>query len=735
MRRMASFNSVTLAVLCTLACGCDQTIEDPPTINELSENDDDVGSVPSTRGAQLGAGGADAGLSGEAGASGAGGADAHVSGPALAGKTSYVKDGELFDTCGERIVLRGVNHPTLYVDREGAALPEIAKTGANAVRLFWYGTRGVSVSAAEKAVAAAIDHHMVPILAMHDSTCQWSLDPVIDAWTDPLAVKMIQRFESRLIVNIANEASAPDLTSYISGYKIAIDRLRKAGIHVPLMIDASGCGRDYDMLREAAPKLLEADPEHNLLFSAHLYNPLSAADLGKAFDAFVSAKLAFVVGEFANRQPPGCGVPLQYASLIEEADKRSIGWFAWSWGDNDPASSWNSDCAEFDMSQTFAFDSLQGWGKEVAVSLPGSLQKSAKRPQSLTLGYCAAPAGQTGTVANTGNMASKGGQAQADPRADPDHGMGHGASAAAGSGASAGMVKHPLLPGVLPQGSLGVSRPKVHMTSDKPVIGDGVGAFRTVCDFSHMNYDDPIVYPGEPGKAHLHAFFGNTEADANTTPASLKKTGNSTCRGGTLNRSAYWVPALLDPRGMPVKPDAIEVYYKSGYNGVDADEIRMFPRGLRMIAGDMRATSAQYFAYWGCRDHYIGRVGNMPDCPSGDQLAMYIEFPQCWDGKNLDSNDHKSHMAYASGGGCPSTHPVPIPAITFNVYYPISNAGSERYRLSSDTYDAALPGGYSAHGDWFEAWSTQVVLVFTNNCIRKGLDCHSHLIGDGRAMD
>ena len=36
-----------------------------------------------------------------------------------------------------------------------------------------------------------------------------------------------------------------------------------------------------------------------------------------------------------------------------------------------------------------------------------------------------------------------------------------------------------------------------------------------------MAFDDPIVYPREPGKSHLHTFFGNTGANAFSTAASI----------------------------------------------------------------------------------------------------------------------------------------------------------------------------------------------------------------------
>lgn len=286
----------------------------------------------------------------------------------------------------------------------------------------------------------------------------------------------------------------------------------------------------------------------------------------------------------------------------------------------------------------------------------------------------------------------------------------------------------------LPQGDPGSGSEDIGYSGERPTTSDGVGAFRTVCDFSHMNYDDPIVFPGQPGKAHLHAYFGNALADAASTSDSLRSTGNSTCRGGTANRTAYWVPALIDRDGKPIRPQSLETYYKTGYNGIQPDEVQPFPRGLRMIAGDAKSSAPQTNAYWGCRQHYAGHPGSIPDCPAGDPVAMFVEFPQCWDGVNLDSSDHKSHMAYPRDGSCPSTHPVAVPAITMNVMYANPTGSSAGWRLASDMYDGTMPPGMSAHGDWMEAWDHAVVETFVERCLNPALDCHSHLLGDGRII-
>jgi hypothetical protein len=278
---------------------------------------------------------------------------------------------------------------------------------------------------------------------------------------------------------------------------------------------------------------------------------------------------------------------------------------------------------------------------------------------------------------------------------------------------------------------------RVRSTTEQPVpASDGVGAFRTVCDFSHMNNDDPILFPGQPGKSHLHTFFGNTLTNAASDYSSLRSSGNSTCRGGIANRTGYWVAAVLDRQGKAIKPAQSHFYYKSGYLGISPSQINKIPDGLRMIAGDAKATGPQSgFVHWKCWNRYTGDFASIPKCDIGDFVTMSVDFPQCWDGVNLDSADHKSHITYPVNGACPSTHPVAIPLITENILYPVPEDGdTSGWRLSSDSYSTDQPGGYSIHADWFDGWDPSIKEAWTNNCIKKGLDCHSHLLGDGREI-
>jgi len=66
------------------------------------------------------------------------------------------------------------------------------------------------------------------------------------------------------------------------------------------------------------------------------------------------------------------------------------------------------------------------------------------------------------------------------------------------------------------------------------------------------------------------------------------------------------------------------------------------------------------------------------DIPTGNDckyIRQTVIFPNCWDGTNLDSPDHKSHVTYAvggnygQGGNCPSTHPVRVPQIMYEIQW------------------------------------------------------------------
>ncbi|MEM9653109.1 MAG: DUF1996 domain-containing protein [Actinomycetota bacterium] len=289
-----------------------------------------------------------------------------------------------------------------------------------------------------------------------------------------------------------------------------------------------------------------------------------------------------------------------------------------------------------------------------------------------------------------------------------------------------------------------LTRPGAGTPTPNPISGQ----FRMHCEYSHFSYDDPIVFPGQAGRSHLHMFFGNTEADAFSTSDSLFNRGGSSCNGYELDRSGYWVPALMQGTTQTIVPYEILLYYKTNSPG----SVQPFPTGLRMIAGANASDPASKSHYrWKCENSINRPAGTfepindgpffetIPDCRAlgYETLGYMIDFPNCWDGVNLDSADHRSHMRY----GCAESHPIVFPQLQYIIHYTAPPAGTVLH-LSSDPHDcqtgARTDCGFSLHGDFWNAWHVQTHETWINECSRKrhvcmvpSISASTSLIGPG----
>lgn len=266
---------------------------------------------------------------------------------------------------------------------------EIAKTGANVVRIVWFTTN--SAAQLDAAIKNAVDEQLIPMPDLHDATGDLSkLSACVDYWVDPDVVAVLQKYEDKLLLNIANEVGNGSVPreDWIAGYVSAVERMRTAGIRVPLIIDAPSWGQDINMLQSAGPALITADPDHNLLFSVHMWwTDPEGTKVKTELDQSVTKNLPLIVGEFAQHNVSGCSAQgFSYQTLLSEAQRLGVGWLAWSWGGVE-----NGDCADdepFDMTKDGTFDGLSGWGLEVAVTDPNSIQNTAVRPRYMTEGRC-----------------------------------------------------------------------------------------------------------------------------------------------------------------------------------------------------------------------------------------------------------------------------------------------------------------------------------------------------------
>lgn len=237
--------------------------------------------------------------------------------------------------------------------------------------------------------------------------------------------------------------------------------------------------------------------------------------------------------------------------------------------------------------------------------------------------------------------------------------------------------------------------------------------FFVTCASSHVANDDPIVFPGEPGASHLHEFFGARSTDARSTTASLARS-RTTC-AHRRDTAAYWTP-VLEVRGVQVRGVMRAYYQRAGKSRAAAP-----PRGLRVVAGDMHAETPQAGSVttWQCVG--LGRTRQyriVPACRRGERLSAWVKFPDCWDGRRLDSIDHRSHLAYNRRGRCPRSHPVGIMRVATLVTWPVRPRRAALVRLGGGMLAAT-----GMHGDFWNAWHQPTLNQLRWDCIELRARC------------
>jgi hypothetical protein len=264
---------------------------------------------------------------------------------------------------------------------------------------------------------------------------------------------------------------------------------------------------------------------------------------------------------------------------------------------------------------------------------------------------------------------------------------------------------------------------------------------RLYCVISHFSYDDPVIYPNEPGSAHLHMFWGNTALNAFTTSDSILSTGLSSCEGGVDYKVGAWIPALYNSRGEVVVPEEVFIYYKTfGSPAMNYNMIQEIPLGLQMLA----SSDTRNFTSGQIRTEYIPHNGyralllniSFPSCVAtdngritGNPILSYRDMPG-----NL-ATQVNSHVAYPGSGNevdCPTSHPYRFATPQFMIFFDANETGSQPY-LSSDAMAGAPPLS-TLHGDYIFGSAPSVNQAMLR-CVQEARNCGFDEGGRGQLPD
>jgi hypothetical protein len=314
------------------------------------------------------------------------------------------------------------------------------------------------------------------------------------------------------------------------------------------------------------------------------------------------------------------------------------------------------------------------------------------------------------------------------------------ASAGAGGGADTGNGAPTRVAGPAADDFVDITKVSANVQGKPANQGNAAtGTFTSNCGTNaegQHNSDNVIVAPGVVnGAHHIHDYVGNKDVSGASTNESLAAEGTS-CSNG--DQSAYYWPVLRDLTKVGADADLAQGGGGEGnvgailvadsasivYKGSPASKVVAMPRFLRIITGDAKTLTnglGNANAHWSCTgfESRVQLTEQYPLCPSGSKVVRTFEFQSCWDGKNIDSANHRSHVAFPDKASdvCPVGF-VAIPKLTMRLTYKVP-AGPN---YAVDGFVEQQHKASTDHDDFIEVMSAKLASKVAS-CINSAKRC------------
>ncbi|MER5996685.1 DUF1996 domain-containing protein [Streptomyces viridosporus] len=346
-------------------------------------------------------------------------------------------------------------------------------------------------------------------------------------------------------------------------------------------------------------------------------------------------------------------------------------------------------------------------------------------------------AGQEGD-GNEGEQAGDGGDGQ--DQQGQDQGGGNGGQA--GNGPVAGDY-------------VDIESVQPNVFAPKQTANASRGTFTSECGVNEnglFNSDNVIAAPGVAnGAHHFHDYIGNQATNAFSSDEELAQAETSCVDQG--DRSSYYWPVLrlqngtqeqdADSPGGGIEGNVGEIVTPKEvtltFVGNPQGEVTAMPRLLRIITGDAKSFvngPANANASWSCTGFEDRQLKDKyPLCPQGSDVVRTFNFQSCWDGRNTDSANHRTHMAFVDAeGNCPAGfEPVPqlVQRIVYDVDAPsLEDGGKTTPLFAVDSFPEQLHKPITDHGDFINVFDEDLMNEMVD-CINEGRTCGSGAGGGG----
>ncbi|MFE5599113.1 DUF1996 domain-containing protein [Streptomyces coelicoflavus] len=273
------------------------------------------------------------------------------------------------------------------------------------------------------------------------------------------------------------------------------------------------------------------------------------------------------------------------------------------------------------------------------------------------------------------------------------------------------------------------------------------GSFATSCGVNAeglFNSDNLIAAPGvSNGAHHFHDYVGNQANDAFASDEVLAAADTSCADQG--DKSSYYWPVLrlqngtveqdAQSPGGGVEGNAGEIVTPAEvtltFEGNERGKVTEMPRLLRIITGDAKAFvngDINANASWSCTGFEDRQLKDKyPLCPPGSDVVRTFTFQSCWDGRNIDSANHRTHMAFAAAdGSCPEGFravPRLVQRVVYDVAAPSLEDGGRTVPLFAvDSFPEQLHKPVTDHSDFINVFDEDLMREMVE-CINSGREC------------
>ncbi|MDF3297216.1 DUF1996 domain-containing protein [Streptomyces tropicalis] len=273
------------------------------------------------------------------------------------------------------------------------------------------------------------------------------------------------------------------------------------------------------------------------------------------------------------------------------------------------------------------------------------------------------------------------------------------------------------------------------------------GSFTTRCGVNankNHNTDNVIVAPGVTnGAHHLHDYVGNQKVNAFSSNDTFLQGGTS-CQNSNDLSAYYWPVVRIQDGSQDFDQNAdgggkegnvgkilTPVQAQIKYVGSPTSKVVPMPQFLRIITGDAKTTTnglANANAHWSCTgfENKVQLTTQYPICPQGSQVVRTFAFQSCWDGQNIDSANHRTHVAFADAGGNCQNGFKAIPQLTMRLVYdippPTLQNGQVKNAYAVDGFPEQLHKAATDHDDFISV-TTGGLANRIADCVNNGQRC------------